>query len=171
MNKNIPKTILTNGKNITTISWYETNDFSKIKNVSQCYGVCFDKKSKILIVKNKGKWILPGGTPEKGETFEQTLIREVDEEADVNITNMMPIGYNKIKEMKNGKKSIFYQLRFVAKVSKIKKQTLDPATNTLFERKFINPKDFLSYTHWGKTGEAMIKRALKVNSISKTKYH
>ncbi len=169
MNKNIPKTILTDGKNITTIFWHETSDFSNMKNVSQCYGVCFDKKGKILIVKNKGKWSLPGGTPEKGETFEQTLIREVDEEADVDIINIRPIGYNKIDEIKNGKKYVFYQLRFITKISKIKKQTLDPATNTQFERKFINPKDLLSYTHWGKTGEAMIKRALRINSVSQRK--
>ncbi|MEK6890756.1 MAG: NUDIX domain-containing protein, partial [Nanoarchaeota archaeon] len=115
------------------------------------------------------KWSLPGGTPEKGETFEQTLIREVDEEANVNIINIKPIGYNKIDEIKNGKKSVFYQLRFIAKVSKIKKQTPDPATSTQFERKFINPKDFLSYTHWGISGKQMIKRALKINSALKRK--
>ena len=171
MNKNIPNVIFNDGKNITTLSWYETNNFSNMKNVKQCYGICFDKKGKILIVENKGKWSLPGGTPEKGETFEQTLLREVDEEADVDIVNIKPLGYNKVEELKKGKKSVFYQLRFIAKVSKIKKQTLDPATNNQFGRKFINPQDFLSYTHWGKTGEAMIKRALKVNSILKTKYH
>ncbi|MEK6932965.1 MAG: hypothetical protein AABW56_04200, partial [Nanoarchaeota archaeon] len=74
-----------------------------------------------------------------------------------------------IEKTKNGKKSVFYQLRFIAKVSKIKKQTPDPATNNQFGRKFINPKDFISYIHWGITGEQMIKRALKVNSLSQRK--
>jgi len=169
MDKNIPNVIFNDGKNITTLSWYETNNFSNMKNVKQCYGICFDKKGKILIVKNEGKWSLPGGNPEKREAFEQTLIREVDEEADVDIVNIKPIGYNKIEELKEGKKSVFYQLRFIAKVSKIKKQTLDPATNMQFERKFINPKDFLSYTHWGISGEEMIKRALRINSILQRK--
>jgi 8-oxo-dGTP pyrophosphatase MutT (NUDIX family) len=155
--KDIPKTLFVNGENITTLSWHETSDFSKMKDVRQCYGICFDKKDKILIINNKGNWYLPGGTPEQGETFEQTLIREIDEEADVEIDKIKPLGYNRIEEIKNGKKSVFYQLRFVAKVSRIKKQTIDPATNTQFKRKFINPKDFLAYTLWGRPGEAMIE--------------
>ncbi len=167
--ENIFRTIFIDGKNITTLSWYETNDFSGMKKVKQCYGICFDKRGKILIVKNKGKWSLPGGTPEKGETFEETLIREIDEEADVNIKNIKPLGYNKIEEIKFGKKSVFYQLRFIAEISKIKKQTIDPATNTQFERRFINPKDFLTYTLWGRHGETMIKRALKIQYLNSSK--
>jgi len=157
--KDIFKTIFIDKENIIILSWYEKDDFSQMKNVKQCYGVCFNDKKQLLIVKNKGKWFLPGGTPEKGETFEQTLIREVNEEADVDVKNIKPAGYNKIEEIKDGKKYIFYQLRFVAEISKIKKQTIDPATNTIFERKFINPKDFLAYTLWGRAEEAMIKRA------------
>jgi bis(5'-nucleosidyl)-tetraphosphatase len=160
--QNVPKTIFIDGKNITTLSWHNINEFSKLKNVRQCYGICFNNKNQILIVNNKGKWFLPGGTPEKGETFEQTLIREIDEEADVEIKDIKPLGYNEIEELKDGKKSIFYQLRFVAKISKVKKQTPDPATNTQFKRKFIDPKEFLSYTLWGRPGEEMIKKASNV---------
>ena len=161
--KEILKTIFVDGENITNLYWYETDDFLNMKDVKQCYGICFDKDGKMLIVNNKEKWFLPGGTPEKGETFEETLIREIDEEADVEIDNIKPLGYNKIEEIKNGKKSVFYQLRFVARVSKIKKQTIDPATNTIFKRKFINPGDFLKYCLWGRPGEEMIKKALLVN--------
>lgn len=135
-----------------------------MEKVKQCYGLCFDDKNQILIVNNKGKWFLPGGTPEKGETFEQTLRREIDEEADVEIGYIKPLGYNKIEELKGGKKSVFYQLKFVARVSKIKKQTLDPATNTQFKRKFIDSKDFLAYTLWGRPGEQMIRDALNIKT-------
>jgi|WetSurMetagenome_2_1015567.scaffolds.fasta_scaffold111127_2 8-oxo-dGTP pyrophosphatase MutT (NUDIX family) len=155
------RTIFMNGKNKTILSWHESDDFSKMKNVRQCYGICFDNKNRIMIVSNKkDKWFLPGGTPEKGETFEQTLIRELDEEADIGIDNIIPLGYNKIEEFKEGKRNVFYQLRYIAKIKKIKRQTIDPATNTQFERKFINPQDFLAYTLWGRPGEEMIKDAL-----------
>jgi 8-oxo-dGTP pyrophosphatase MutT (NUDIX family) len=158
--QDIPKTIFVDKKDVTTLSWHKIDNFSEMKDVRQCYGICFNKKGQILIVKNKGKWFLPGGTPEKGETFEQTLIREIDEEADVEIENIKPLGYNKIEEIKEGKKSIFYQLRFTVNVAKIKKQTLDPATNTQFKRKFIDSKDFLAYTLWSRPGEEMIEDAL-----------
>ena len=43
-----------------------------------------------------------------------------------------------VMKEKEGKKTVFNQLRFIAKVSKVKKQTLDPATGVQFGRKFIN---------------------------------
>lgn len=159
----ILRTIFIDRKNKITLSWCESDDFSKMKDVKQCYGICF-YKNKILIInngKNKWKWNLPGGTPEKNETFEQTLIREVDEEADIEIDNIIPIGYNKIEETKNGKTNIFYQLRYIARIAKIKRQTIDPATNIIHKRKFIKPEEFISYSLWGKPGEAMIKRAIE----------
>jgi 8-oxo-dGTP pyrophosphatase MutT (NUDIX family) len=52
------------------------------KKCSQIYGVCF-YKNKIVIGrgKNKNLWNLIGGTIEAGETFEESLKREVQEES------------------------------------------------------------------------------------------
>lgn len=54
-------------------------------------------KSKILIlyknlIKHYDAWVLPKGTVEKGETFEQTALREVREETGVNATIQAYIG-------------------------------------------------------------------------------
>ena len=49
----------------------------------------------------------------------------------------------------------------------IKKQTPDPATNTQFKRKFIDPKVFLAYTLRGKTGEEMIKKLEQINLLDR----
>lgn len=150
------------------IIWHDSTDFSKINPITQVYGVCFTKDGRICIIRNKGgagkmmirgHWSLPGGTPEKGESFEQTLKREVDEEADIKIENIAPVGYQSIYDMKTKKK--IYQLRYTAIISKIKKQTIDPAEETILERKFIKPEDFLEYVKWGNTGKAMINKAIK----------
>ncbi|HLC72560.1 MAG TPA: NUDIX hydrolase [Candidatus Nanoarchaeia archaeon] len=154
-----------NGDQVSLLTWHENNDFSKLKNVKQSSGVCLNRKGELLIIKTKEHWSLPGGTPEQGETFEQTLRREVDEEGDIDIDNIIPIGYNKIEQTKDEKKEVFYQLRYVANITKLKKQTIDPATGKIPERKFINPKDFLYYCPWGRQGEAMIKKAVRKRDV------
>lgn len=57
------------------------------------------KDNKFLLVKRRpdddnhpGKWALPGGSMEEGETPEQTLNREVDEELGISISDYKPLG-------------------------------------------------------------------------------
>ena len=153
------KETLTNWDGTFVVAWFDSTDFSKLKPVTQVYGICFDDKGKILII-NMGKdWLLPGGRPEKGESFEETLKREVNEEADVEIRDINPLGYQKVWIKKRDK--IIYQLRYFARISKIKKQTIDPARKEILERKFINPEDFLKYCPWGKIGKEIIRLAVK----------
>lgn len=109
------------------IEWFDKTDFTKLKNITQIYGVIFNSSGKILIVNTMGKWQLPGGKPEKEETFEQTLIREIDEETDAEIEKIKPIGYQIVSE-KNKK---IIQLRYFAKLKKLNRQTIDPATGKI----------------------------------------
>ena len=151
------KTIIKNWNGVFKAEWHETRDFSKIKPVTQVYGICFNDKGRILII-NMGKdWLLPGGHPDKGENFEETLKREVEEEGDVEIYDLRPLGYQKVL----AKNKVIYQLRYFARVSKIKKQTIDPAIGKILERKFIRPSEFLEYFPWGKIGREIIRLAVK----------
>lgn len=158
------RSIFVNNGKESHLTWHKTKNFSKLANVRQVYGICFDNSGKILIIKIKKNWSLPGGTPEKGESYEQTLKREVDEEGDVDIKNLIPLGYNKIIVFNKNKtkKEIFYQLRYIAKIARIKKQTPDPAYNIIPQRKFINPKDFFKYCPWGAPAEKMMNEALNI---------
>jgi len=137
--------------------------FKKLKPIRKVYGVLFNAKGEIVIVKINNKWLLPGGAIEKGEDAEKALIREVNEEADVEIEEIRPAGYQKVIVYENKKKrETFYQLRYAAKISNIKKQTPDPAVGYIPERKFIKPKDFLKYCPWGNIGKAIVKNAVEV---------
>ena len=43
-------------------------------------GVVVNEKNEVLLIERKGKWDLPKGKADKGETHEQTALREVKEE-------------------------------------------------------------------------------------------
>jgi len=144
---------------VFVLTWHEKKNFSKIKPITQVYGACFDKKGRVLVINTTGNWSLPGGTPEKGESFEETLKREVDEEGDVEIYELKPSGYQKVWNKEENK--IFYQLRYFARISKVKKQTIDPARGKIPKRKFILPSDFLKYCQLGRIGKEIIRLAVK----------
>ena len=148
------------------ISVIDENNFSNLKDVTQVYGFVFDEKGRILIVKLRGnEWCLPGGGPEKTDkNWQETLIREVDEEANIEISDITPAGYILSKsedDLSNVKVRIGCLLRAIARVKRIKERAPDPATGKIGERKFIHPDEFLDYCKWGDNGKAQLELALK----------
>ena len=141
------------------LEWFEDIDFSKLKNVIQCYGFVFNKDKKVCVVdcfwKGRKKesntgWTLPGGSVEpEDKTYEDTLRREVKEEADLDIKDIRPLGYFKVTPLyKNSSLGVHYLLRYFARVKKINPQTKDPAYGIIPKRKFINSSEFLEYCKW-----------------------
>jgi len=144
------------------IEWFEDINFSNIENIKQVYGILFNEEGKLLIVNTVGNWQLPGGKPEGNETWEETGIRESIEEADVEIENLIPLGFQKVSEIKNGVElPFFHQIRFIAKIKKLNKLSIDPATRRIPKRKFINPEDFLKYCPWGEVSQYIVDLAKK----------
>jgi 8-oxo-dGTP pyrophosphatase MutT (NUDIX family) len=147
------------------MEWLDHTNFEELENVIQSYGFIFDKEGKICIVDcNKGYWSLPGGKPEdEDDTFEETLIREVDEEADLDIKNIKRVGCFKCTALGDNceRKGVTHILRYIAEVEKIKEQTIDPAENAIPLRKFIDSKDFLEFVKWDDNGEFQLKKALE----------
>ena len=133
-----------------TSSLIETSSYKKFNPVKQVAAICFDEAGKILLIKDPqhNYWSIPGGTPEKGETFEETLIREVHEEASCVVKPLFLLGVIKVLFPGNDNQDegeVFYQLRYVAKIRKINKQTMDPARRRKLERIFVYPKKFFNY--------------------------
>jgi len=142
------------------VEWFDDINFSNIDNVKQVYGIFFNEEGEILIVNTVGNWQLPGGKPEENESWEETLIREAIEEADVEIEDIMPVGYQYVSEIKDGQNGeTFTQLRFLAKILNLNDSTEDPDTGIIPERKFIRPEEFSNYCPWGKIGQYVIDKA------------
>jgi len=148
------------------MEWFDLIKISKLENITQIYGFLFDKTKKLCIVRptKKRGWRLPGGGIEKKENWKQALIREADEEADVelNKNSLKLIGYIKVTPIsKNCEKKVHYLLRAVGEITDINKQTEDIAEGLINERKFISPEEFLDYCDWGEIGKIILSKALE----------
>ena len=130
------------------------------KKVTQTYGVCFGGDKIVVVYSSKNNhWILPGGSIEEGETFEECLRREIKEESNMNVLSFAPIGYQEVHF--DGK--IFNQLRYVCMVEPYGDFISDP-DGSITEIKLINPKDYKQYFDWGEIGERIIERAIELKS-------
>jgi 8-oxo-dGTP diphosphatase len=149
------------GKKVLSI-WIRTSDIKKYHPIEQVYGIVFNNIGKILIARcGNNSWNLPGGHPEKGESYEETLKRELLEEADVEIENIIPLGVQKAISGNDIKKAV-YQARFVASIKRILPQTPDPANGNIWQRIFVPADKVNSYIKWGEVGKAMFKDAIEL---------
>ena len=107
-----------------------------------------------------------GGSIENGETFEQTLKREIQEESNMEVLNQIPIGYQKMTDTRDG--SFVYQLRYACLVRPYGPFIADPA-DSIIEIKLIDPINYKQYFDWGQIGERIIARALELKGDLKHK--
>lgn len=148
---------------IAKVIYEDADSFDHLldKKVTQTYGVCFvdDKIVIVYSIKGGGHWILPGGTIEDGETFEQCLKREIQEESNMEVVSFAPIGYQEVRF--DGK--VFNQLRYVCKVEPYGDFVSDP-DGDISEIKLIDPKDYKQYFDWGEIGDKIMERAMELKS-------
>lgn len=114
--------------------------------VSSCF-VFVKKGSSVLLARPERGWGLPGGHKEPQESPEDCAIREVLEEASIEIKNLRLLGgwkAQKVKQVEQNSKypEVAYQLLFLADVAKIHKFTPDFET---LERKFVEYSEIEKY--------------------------
>ncbi len=135
----------------------KTNDIEKYAPIKQVYGVIFNDQNEILVCKQTSKhsWHLPGGHIKEGEAFEDALKRELLEEADVTVQHIRPIGVQKVTDPSDPNFMPGYQLRCIAILKKLLPQTIDPDSQTQWERMFVPSADIKKYIQWGISGDAI----------------
>jgi 8-oxo-dGTP pyrophosphatase MutT (NUDIX family) len=152
-----------------TFTWYPGNNIEQFKPYIQVYGVVFNNEGKMLIQRRENcAWCLAGGTVELNETAEDTLRRELIEEADVTIKNPRLLGGQRVQfpcghNPNPGKRAIgddFYQLRYYSEVDELLPQTPDPDYGTINDRIFVLPSEINNYLNWGVTGQAIFDQAI-----------
>lgn len=146
------------------IEWIKTRDVEKYQPITQVYGVVFNEQDEILICREKetGEWQISGGHPEEGESVNQTLERELLEEVDVMVKDIIPLGTQRISFPDNPEKPIIYQVRCIAALTELLPQTPDPANGNVWQRKFVPVSEITQFVQWGITGNAMFGNAAHV---------
>ena len=144
------------------VVYHDADSFDKVdpKKTTQAYGVCFYEDKIVIGFGGKKKnWGLVGGTIENGETFVDTLKREIIEESNMEVLELLPIGYQEVINGGNYK----IQLRYVCLVKPLGPFVKDPG-GSIAAIKLINPKDYKKYFNWGEVGERIMERALELKS-------
>lgn len=80
----------------------------------KCVGVIIYYKDKIFLMRSPkwSKWIIPGGGIEDGESEEDTLRREIREEMNIEVSNIVKLG-EKIKEPSNDFRDNSLRIHFI----------------------------------------------------------
>jgi 8-oxo-dGTP pyrophosphatase MutT (NUDIX family) len=113
----------------------------------QASGICFTIENKITLVRHHKGWLLPGGYPEKEETLEEALIREIAEEACAEVIDYEYIGSIKSEELTpvtKGNLPLFYQARYWVL---IKNGPFIPEFE-ITERIEVEPENFVEMLRW-----------------------
>lgn len=152
------------------IEYSDADSFDQLPydRCKQAYGVCFcGDKMVIGFGGIKNGWGLIGGSIEPGETFEQTLIREIKEESNMKILKYLPIGYQKVTDLDENK--TFYQLRYACTAEPYGEFTGDTGEGMdgekgIKEIKLIDPETYKEYFDWRAIGERIVRRAIELKS-------
>ncbi|HBP51220.1 TPA: hypothetical protein DD455_02730 [Candidatus Shapirobacteria bacterium] len=141
-----------------TLNWFDNDLPDTNLHISQVSAFCL-YQGKLVLVKNKRGWSIPGGHPEVSETVNQTLSRELEEEACLKPQDYSSIliGWMKVEDPQNqgieGKQYI--QLRFLVRINNLPPFIPD---DEIFDRTLINLDNINRYITWASspTGQAQI---------------
>lgn len=147
------------------VEYHDADSFDALptEKITQVYGICFcDGKLLIGRRSRDGAWGHTGGTVETGESLEQTLWREIQEESNMEVVSSKPIGYQDVVDAEG---YTTYQVRFACIVRPLGPFVNDPAQGArggIDAIKLIDPKEYKTFVHWGDIGDRLMERALAV---------
>lgn len=147
-------------------SWHDAGDIPDAP-VNQIYGYIINDNGAVLLIEDRGKYNLPGGKMEAGESYEQTLCREAMEEAQVTLKDIVYLGYQLVEndtEYWDG--TPYLQLRYLARVNELLSQHADPATGRMYNRHFVPVNQVMTLLDWRHTGHLQVS-SVKRQALSR----
>lgn len=142
------------------VTWHDASFLPPRALITQVSGICFTDDGLVVLVSVNGEdWSLPGGRTEEGETVQETLIREVREEACASVVSLAYLGAQEVRDLGDSEGSMtYYQTRFWARV---RLNEFKPEYE-IKERKLVPPSEINLSLRWHPSGilEAMMETAL-----------
>ena len=150
------------------VSWHLNKEVDVL--VKQVYAYVFyqgEHNLRVLVLRDRTSFTLPGGKPEGSESPPETLHREVFEEARVRLVNPVYLGYQRVDSDPSSSASSYAQLRYVAQLACEEPMEPDPATGRMYERRWCTLEEALMCLNWGSEGGRQIQDAF---SFAKSVY-
>lgn len=145
--------------------YIKDTDFSNLTPITQVQALCFTKDGNFVIFEDsKGRFGLPGGTVESGESLEEALARELYEEAAVKIIEHGPLLHLRVTNLSSKPSRVDYQVRYWANVELLDEKVSDPAGKAV-RRHVVNKKELFGYVKWGKKLEIYYDEAKKLGIV------
>ena len=127
------------------------------KTLHSVHGFCFCQGKLVVIFDGeKGRWAVPGGGIEQGETVEEAVTREVAEETNMRVLHQEYIGYQDL----TSPKGTIRQTRSFCIVEPIGEFEKDPG-GEVTEIKLVDPATYKDYFDWGEIGDRVMAVALQ----------
>lgn len=119
-----------------------------------------NEAGRVLLIRMADRWNLPGGTPEVyDDGWEATLRREVLEEADMTLREVVPLGY---QEVRSEDARPFAQLRVAGRVDEWREPSPDPDSGLVYPRVWVPLGQAADLLGWGEPGHAQAAAAARV---------
>ena len=126
------------------VEWFPGARVPAGARVTQVSGICMTDDGQVVLVSSDGEsWGLPGGHPEPGESVEETLSREVREEACFTVERSEYLGYQQCSPEAGGTPD--FQLRYRCLVTVTEFSPKHETTH----RKMVSLSDLLGELAWG----------------------
>ena len=129
------------GGQVVLSSWFPSHDVPEGKRHGSA-GICVTDTGETVLITQDGKtWAFPGGRPEGCESWEETMRREVKEEACVEVTDAKLLGFHKGKCIRGHEKGLVLVRSLW--LADVRVHEWDPEPETL-ARKLVSPDQLLS---------------------------
>jgi len=153
------------------VTWRDANFAPPTGPENQASGICFTEDGMVVLVTTDGQtWMLPGGHTEPGESAEDTLVREVNEEACATVTDLNYLGSQEVRDLADSIGStVHYQALFWARV---RLSEFEPRYETK-ARKLVSPLGVNDVLRWRPSGilDAIMAAALACENRARREQH
>jgi len=137
------------------VEWFDILEKEKIPELDwqQVYVIGnLDGKVPVVMYDSKGD-NLPGGKTEPGESLNETIQREIEEELNMKVVSWEPLGYQKLTRPWDNTPT--YQFRVYAKLEKIDDFSNDPGGSVIGHR-IVELDNLNKFIKYGKVGDRLI---------------